>query len=495
MGGVFLNYRTGDGDWAAALIKRELASQFGIDSVFYAGESIRLGEDFAGQILSRLAQCEVLLAVIGPRWLNATDRHGVRRLDKPDDWVRREISEAFQLDVRVVPVLLDGIDRLTEASLPGDIARLARCQFLRMHHRSDDFDLTRLLDELTELVPSLAVTTAPQPTGRRVPHMTGQTGDCASLDPIFPFASGPQSDHEVNGGDGELRSTVTRLRLALSDPGGRVAVQDIVHVATTQALEALADSRYPISLPVLGDNLMSAALEERLTSYEQDMTCLLRLVAIGTSSGDDRHDNLWLRAVNRVLNRRDQPAPASAVELWVAAELYPALLLIYTIGVASMAAGRDDLVYRLLTRTMLRTARRTEQPVLRALPLRHVIDPRYSAAFPKWDGAHPHHALSVHLRQVLRPAFGNVLDEHEYVCAFEEYEYLRSLLELHDRAFSSLGEFSVHLDEGSSSVHQRMKPRLTVDSRLLRAGAFDGDAANVTEARRRLQESTRARYL
>ena len=41
MPGVFVNYRTGDGEWAAALIKRELSARFGADQVFYASQSIR----------------------------------------------------------------------------------------------------------------------------------------------------------------------------------------------------------------------------------------------------------------------------------------------------------------------------------------------------------------------------------------------------------------------------------------------------------------------
>src|SRR5687768_2358226 len=150
MPGVFVNYRTGDGEWAAALVKRELSARFGADQVFYASQSIRLGEDFSREILSGLRRCEVLLALIGPRWVAAVDREGVRRLDKADDWVRREITEAFQCGLRVIPVLMDGIDPLTEADLPDVLKRLARCQYLRIHHRSDDLDLPRLVDELVE---------------------------------------------------------------------------------------------------------------------------------------------------------------------------------------------------------------------------------------------------------------------------------------------------------------------------------------------------------
>jgi hypothetical protein len=147
MGGVFVNYRTGDGDWAATLIARELTTRFGADSVFFASRSIRPGQDFAVQILDRIPHCDVLLVVVGGQWFRD------QRIDDPEDWVHREIAIALRLGVLVVPVLLDGAPRLTEADLPTPLAALARCQYVRLHHRNDDRDVARLLDELSVLLP------------------------------------------------------------------------------------------------------------------------------------------------------------------------------------------------------------------------------------------------------------------------------------------------------------------------------------------------------
>ncbi|MBP2329595.1 hypothetical protein JOF56_009980 [Kibdelosporangium banguiense] len=492
MGGVFLNYRTGDGDWAAALVKRELSSRFGADNVFYAGRSIRLGEDFSREILGRLRQCEVLLALIGPRWVTAADRQGSRRLDKPDDWVRREISEAFQVGLRVIPVLLDGIDRLNEATLPDDIAQLARCQYLRMHHRSDDFDLTRLVDELIELVPGLVTNgTAAQPVpGHVARHEQHQAGPGLASSPSY---GSPHRGRWANGKDGELRSMVTRLRQALSDPAGDVAVQDLVQVTAGHTLDALR-AHDPTNPRHVDDSDIPAVLEERLASYERDMAPVMRLVATGICSDDHRQDGLWIRIVKRFLDRRDRPPRSSEQEFRIAVEGYPSLLLTYVVGIAGMAVGREDLVYRLLGQTMVRAVDGQQVPLMRALALRHVVDPRYAAGFPKWGENPPYQALSVHLRHILRPAFSNVMGDREYACYFENYEYLRSLLELHNGAFSSLGEFAVRLDRGDAAVRQRMVARLTADSALLRSGAFDGDTDQVTAAWCALKQSTYDRY-
>lgn len=462
MPGVFVNYRTGDGEWAAALVKRELSARFGADQVFYASQSIRLGEDFSREILSGLRRCEVLLALVGPRWVEAVDREGLRRLDKADDWVRREIIEAFQNGLRVIPVLMDGIDPLSEADLPDALKRLARCQYLRIHHRSDDLDLPRLVDELVELVPELV-------TAKAAP-------------PVFV--------REHRPAEGELRSPVTEFRQALSEPVGGT-VSDRVRGASAAVLDLLTESRYPSS-GHLDESELPAELEKRLTGYEHDLAALLRLVAIGVRGGDRRHDDLWVSVVERFA----QPAPhqRAAQQVWVSAAAYPALLLVYVIGVAAVAADREDLVHRVLCRTKVTTPEGRSTPVLRALALRDVVDPRHAAALPSWGGKAPHQALSVHLRQVLGRVFFNIVDGSAFEWAFADYECLRSLLELHETPFSSLGEFAVELDHDDSVIYQRNAARLDRDSPLLRDGAFGGDPERVATAWRELRQATRARY-
>ncbi|WP_081916237.1 toll/interleukin-1 receptor domain-containing protein [Saccharothrix sp. NRRL B-16314] len=73
MGGVFVNYRTRDGDWAADLLARALSERFGVSNVFFDNRSIPVGSDFPDQILRRLRDSDVLLVVVGPRWLTIED--------------------------------------------------------------------------------------------------------------------------------------------------------------------------------------------------------------------------------------------------------------------------------------------------------------------------------------------------------------------------------------------------------------------------------------
>jgi len=42
-----------------------------------------------------VSQCDIFLAIIGPKWVNITDDNGNRRLEKPDDFVRIENHETL----------------------------------------------------------------------------------------------------------------------------------------------------------------------------------------------------------------------------------------------------------------------------------------------------------------------------------------------------------------------------------------------------------------
>jgi hypothetical protein len=63
--------------------------------------------DFIERLSAEIARCDVLLAVIGPRWLELSDDQGNRRIDDSSDIVRIEISTALQRGIPVIPILLN----------------------------------------------------------------------------------------------------------------------------------------------------------------------------------------------------------------------------------------------------------------------------------------------------------------------------------------------------------------------------------------------------
>ena len=94
-GQIFINYRREESRWSARSLRDRLCRDFGPEQIFMDIDAIALGEDFVKAIETTVAQCDVLIAVIGNNWLTSKDDHGGRRLDNPKDFVRREIGAAL----------------------------------------------------------------------------------------------------------------------------------------------------------------------------------------------------------------------------------------------------------------------------------------------------------------------------------------------------------------------------------------------------------------
>ncbi|MFF2819011.1 toll/interleukin-1 receptor domain-containing protein [Kitasatospora cineracea] len=165
MSTVFVNYRTGDGDEVAALLEHELSARFGSEQVFRASKSIPAGTRFPQALITAVRRSHVLLAVIGNRWFDPRTPGGRPALEDRDDWVRREILEAFESGALVIPVLV-GSAKIDRKLLPEELSVLADCQSRRLSMRDSHTDLDRIGDDLARLVPVLARTDTRPPLER-----------------------------------------------------------------------------------------------------------------------------------------------------------------------------------------------------------------------------------------------------------------------------------------------------------------------------------------
>lgn len=161
MAGVFVNYRANDNPYAAAGITKVLADQFGEDLVFRDAVSMKPGVRYPDAIRKALHEAEVLVAVVGPRWMQDDPATGKPRLANEDDWVRMEIAYALSHGIQVVQVLLmdtpEDAQPPLHAELPDDIRGFASIQAARISQRRFHQDMAELVERLVQLVPSLVV--------------------------------------------------------------------------------------------------------------------------------------------------------------------------------------------------------------------------------------------------------------------------------------------------------------------------------------------------
>jgi WD40 repeat protein len=145
---VFVSYRRDDAGDAAGRIYDHLVEQYGAESVFIDIDTIPAGADFVQVISEAVASCDVLIAVIGKRWLTVKDGSGGRRIDDPLDFVHLEIATALSSGVQVVPALVQRIVMPKETQLPAPLRALARRNAINLSHEHFGEGMHRLIADL-----------------------------------------------------------------------------------------------------------------------------------------------------------------------------------------------------------------------------------------------------------------------------------------------------------------------------------------------------------
>ena len=151
-GKIFISYRREDARADARLVDQRLRTTFGGDRIFFDVDTIQKGRDFRKVLAEALDSSNVLLAIIGPTWLTATDNTGRRRIDDPSDFVRLEIANALKRDIAVIPVLVGGAKMPREEDLPMDLRGLAYRQAAIITHDNFPHDVDGLEHDVRALV-------------------------------------------------------------------------------------------------------------------------------------------------------------------------------------------------------------------------------------------------------------------------------------------------------------------------------------------------------
>jgi eukaryotic-like serine/threonine-protein kinase len=153
MPGIFISYRRSDNPDATGRIYDRLVAEFGKSRVFKDVDSIPLGQDFRGHLNDIVGNCAAVLAIIGPKWTDARNSAGQRRLEDADDFVRIELEAALARDIPVVPVLVAHAPMPGATDLPASLASMAFRQSIEVRPDPDFHnDATRLVSALKKML-------------------------------------------------------------------------------------------------------------------------------------------------------------------------------------------------------------------------------------------------------------------------------------------------------------------------------------------------------
>lgn len=263
---IFISYRRDDTAGYARAVFDALAGRFGHERVFIDVDDIGAGQAFDEAIAHAVGQSEVLLVLIGPRWLAGRDG-GPSRLQAADDFVRQEVAAGLARGMRVIPLLFDGAAMPTEAQLPGPLQPLARRQALVMDAGRFAADIERLVavlrDALGEPAAGAPAAVPPTAVARRGALAAGAVGlvlmgawalwrrpgpPAAPAAPARAAVNGRWTAHvvydwshaeyderfEFDGEGSELFGSASFLRLARGIVEGRVEADRLQFVTRTQ---------------------------------------------------------------------------------------------------------------------------------------------------------------------------------------------------------------------------------------------------------------------
>jgi TIR domain-containing protein len=121
---IAISYRRADSAAIAGRIFDRLVARYGAASVFMDIDNIPIGRDFRHHIQETLQHTDILIAVIGPRWLGA-DEAGAVRMQETSDPVRVEIETALERSLPIIPVLVDGARMPQSNDLPPEFGNFA----------------------------------------------------------------------------------------------------------------------------------------------------------------------------------------------------------------------------------------------------------------------------------------------------------------------------------------------------------------------------------
>jgi hypothetical protein len=121
---IAISYRRADTEVMAGRIRDRLADRYGENAVFMDIDNVPFGKDFRVHISEAIVQSDILLVIVGQRWLGA-GRGGARRIDSETDFVRLEVETAMNNAVPIIPVLVGPARMPQPPQLPESLKNFA----------------------------------------------------------------------------------------------------------------------------------------------------------------------------------------------------------------------------------------------------------------------------------------------------------------------------------------------------------------------------------
>lgn len=130
-GKIFVNYRRDDAPGDARGVRDAVAAKLGKANVFMDVDNLLVGQRFDIELAKALDNCDMLIAIIGPRWMELLR---ARQVSGERDYVREEIAAALKRGIVVIPVRVGREGQMPPLPRPEELPEDVRDLVLYQKH-------------------------------------------------------------------------------------------------------------------------------------------------------------------------------------------------------------------------------------------------------------------------------------------------------------------------------------------------------------------------
>lgn len=208
------------------------------------------------------------------------------------------------------------------------------------------------------------------------------------------------------------------LKKYLPEERHKIRLHDLVMGEARKLYDELSEGCFSLNTPFTDQEFIN-----RVRRYEALTEILQAMMITGCYWGEEIHNDLWVKCLELIAN---PPGERNGLTVWLNLRLYPALLILYAGGIASIAAQRYSTFAALLTKAKILEQGESYPLVLCLCPVA-VMEGDVGQKLPGMDRHRT--PLNDHLFGLLREPLREFLpqDRHYQKC-FDRFEYLLALI-------------------------------------------------------------------
>ena len=277
---------------------------------------------------------------------------------------------------------------------------------------------------------------------------------------------------------------VVTFKRYLEDEKYRIRLHDLVSQETERLIEGVVQKNFSNQHP----RPDQTELIQRMKHYEAQTEILQAIMVTGGYWGNQYVAELTVRCLERLADLKKNNDGYTA---WINLQLYPALLLLYSSGLAALTAGNYLMLASLLLKPQNKNGRNGKEPLLLSIIPGAVIEQGVGRLLPDMDRRWT--PTSDYLVEFLADSLKEYIPEQnelEEKCDRLEYLISLSILDYHLQAsgysWTPIGRFGWRFRHYGDNIASQIQTELNTEKenwKLLKAGFFGGsiDRANAAQ--------------